>query len=61
MRDEKTASDALRRMVYDWINGGFTEPPYPPVYYDAFERLGVDPERCSYDIRRPTTVCDGNA
>ena len=57
--------DALRDMVLDWINEGFTTPPYKGVEYDLFEILGINNEngpsygdgtpRTFYDLNRPLT------
>lgn len=41
----------LREMVADWVAEGFTTPPYEPVQYDIFEKLGVTSR--AYDIKRP--------
>lgn len=45
----------LREMVAQWIDEGFTTPPYTDEQYDIFEALDLfeNPGLCSYDIRRP--------
>jgi hypothetical protein len=43
--------EALKRIVEDWINEGFTTPPYEDAYYDIFEALDV--QQGTYDTRRP--------
>lgn len=43
---------ALARIVSDWIDDGFTMPPYESAYYDIFEALGLARAGSVYDTRR---------
>jgi len=43
-------------IVVDWINDGFTTPPYNDEVYSIFEKLGIHndvPFPLQYDVERP--------
>ena len=46
----------LREMIGEWIDEGFTTPPYTSEQYDIFEALGIfEPiGLAQYDVRRPS-------
>jgi hypothetical protein len=46
--------EALKSIVEEWINDGFTIPPYADEVYDIFEGLDLVATG-PYDIRRPVT------
>ena len=44
----------ITRVLYDWLNDGFTTPPYSDEAYDVIEELKIENEYVvSYDIERP--------
>ena len=43
----------LQHIVTEWIDEGFTTPPYESVYYNIFEILNIDPDSVMYNIQRP--------
>jgi len=46
----------LRAIVVDWINDGFTTPPYEEDIYSIFEKLDIHndiPFPLHYDVNRP--------
>lgn len=46
--------DVLRGIVAQWIDDGFTVPPYTPVEYALFARLSIRQDNVIYDITPPT-------
>ena len=45
----------LRHILIDWVDEGFTKPPYDPTIYSLFEKLGIRQRDIhEYDIERPT-------
>lgn len=48
--------EALREIVYAWVDEGFTVPPYKDAVYRVFEHLGIsnaDRAQRGYDLDRP--------
>jgi hypothetical protein len=53
----------LRVMVEEWIDEGFTTPPYTSEHYAIFEKLGITNETRTnlaiYDVDRPGKAANG--
>jgi hypothetical protein len=43
----------LQGMVAQWVDEGFTTPPYAAEHYAIFRKVGLTPEEVRYDIRPP--------
>jgi len=46
----------LQALIIDWINEGFTTPPYHEIEYSLFEKLGINNDiehHLFYDVERP--------
>ena len=47
--------ETLRQIVIDWINEGFTSPPYSPEQLEIFRTLGItNKDSFMYDVERPS-------
>ncbi len=53
-RLSKSEWHILRRVVMEWIDEGFSIPPYHANFYDILDKLHIQPKDVSqYDIIRP--------
>ncbi len=51
--------DTLRSMVAQWVDEGFTTPPYHPDVYAVFRKIGLTRADVAYDITVPRDHAGG--